>query len=213
MCAYSFTVFTSVFQLLPTAPYRMLELGGSTAVAGLFLGFLTYSSAFSAPFTGHVADRIGHRRVLITVSLHPRRVHRELRVHRQPGGHARRRDRARVRLVGAAGRVERLHDVHGAGVAARRGAELLGPDVRARDRRRAGARILGLQARLDGALPRADGAQSDDGDDRLAAAGRSRDRRPRTSRIPRTRRRTAASSGACWACRSASRWSRSATAA
>jgi len=69
MCACSFTVFTSVFQLLPTAPYRMLELGGSTVVAGLFLGFMTYSSAFSAPFTGHVADRIGHRPVLITVSL------------------------------------------------------------------------------------------------------------------------------------------------
>jgi MFS family permease len=69
MCAFSFTVFTSVFQLLPTAPYRILELGGSTVAAGLFLGFMTYSSAFSAPFTGHVADRIGHRPVLISVSL------------------------------------------------------------------------------------------------------------------------------------------------
>ena len=69
MCAYSFTVFTSIFQLLPTAPYRILEIGGSTAAAGLFLGFMTYSSALSAPFTGHVADRIGHRPVLIVVSL------------------------------------------------------------------------------------------------------------------------------------------------
>ena len=42
MCAYSFTVFVSVFQLLPTAPYRILELGGSTVAAGLFLGLLTY---------------------------------------------------------------------------------------------------------------------------------------------------------------------------
>jgi MFS family permease len=69
MCAFSFTVFTSVFQLLPTAPYRVLEIGGSTFAAGLFLGLMTYSSALSAPFTGHVSDRIGHRPVLIAVSL------------------------------------------------------------------------------------------------------------------------------------------------
>jgi len=69
MCAYSFTVFLSVFQLLPTAPYRVLALGGSTTAAGLFLGFLTYSSALSGPFTGSIGDRIGQRRVLINVSL------------------------------------------------------------------------------------------------------------------------------------------------
>lgn len=69
MCAYSFTVFMSVFQLLPTAPYRVLALGGSTTAAGLFLGFLTFSSAMSAPFTGSIGDRIGQRRVLIAVSL------------------------------------------------------------------------------------------------------------------------------------------------
>jgi len=69
MCAYSFTVFLSVFQLLPTAPYHVLELGGTTADAGLFLGCLTYSSAFSAPITGHVGDRFGQRRVLMVVSV------------------------------------------------------------------------------------------------------------------------------------------------
>ena len=69
MTAYSFTVFVSVFQLLPTAPYHVLDLGGSTASAGLFLGLLTYSSAISAPFTGTIGDRIGQRRVLIAVSL------------------------------------------------------------------------------------------------------------------------------------------------
>src|SRR6185503_2625656 len=69
MCAYSFTVFVSVFQLLPTAPYRVLAIGGSTTAAGLFLGFLTYSSAISAPFTGSIGDRVGQRRTLITVSL------------------------------------------------------------------------------------------------------------------------------------------------
>ena len=69
MCAYTFTVFVSVFQLLPTAPYRVLDLGGSTTAAGLFLGFLTYASSTSAPFTGHIGDRIGQRQVLMRVSL------------------------------------------------------------------------------------------------------------------------------------------------
>src|SRR5262245_19891876 len=69
MCGFSFTVFLSAFQLLPTAPFRILDLGGSTAAAGLFLGFLTYASAFSAPITGTFADRVGTRRVLIVASI------------------------------------------------------------------------------------------------------------------------------------------------
>ena len=69
MCGFSFTVFLSAFQLLPVAPYRILALGGSAAVAGLFLGFLTYSSAGSAPLTGTLVDRFGPRRILIVASL------------------------------------------------------------------------------------------------------------------------------------------------
>jgi MFS family permease len=69
MCGFSFTVFLSAFQLLPTAPFHILDLGGSTFASGLFLGFLTYSSAFSAPLTGAFADRMGSRRVLIVSSL------------------------------------------------------------------------------------------------------------------------------------------------
>ena len=69
MCGFSFTVFLSAFQLLPTAPFHILDLGGSTFASGLFLGFLTYSSAFSAPLTGAYADRVGPRRVLIVSSL------------------------------------------------------------------------------------------------------------------------------------------------
>ena len=69
MWSYSFTVFLSAFQLLPTAPFHIMSLGGSTAEAGLFLGFLTYASAISAPITGAIADRIGKRRVLIIASL------------------------------------------------------------------------------------------------------------------------------------------------
>jgi MFS family permease len=68
MCGFSFTVFFSAFQLLPTAPYRILDLGGTPAIAGVFLGFLTYASAFSAPLTGSLVDRLGPRRVLIVAS-------------------------------------------------------------------------------------------------------------------------------------------------
>lgn len=69
MCGFTFTVFLSAFQLLPTAPFRILSLGGTELVAGLFLGFLTYASAFSAPFTGALADRIGKRRILLISSI------------------------------------------------------------------------------------------------------------------------------------------------
>lgn len=68
MCGFNFTVFLSAFQLLPTAPYRIRDLGGTTAAAGLFLGFLTYASALSAPFTGALADRIGRTRMLVVCS-------------------------------------------------------------------------------------------------------------------------------------------------
>jgi MFS family permease len=69
MCGFTFTVFLSLFQLLPTAPFRILDLGGSTSVAGLFLGVLTYASALSAPVTGALADRMGKRRMLLVTSL------------------------------------------------------------------------------------------------------------------------------------------------
>ena len=69
MCGYSFTVFLSAFQLFPTAPFHILALGGGTSAAGLFLGVLTYASAFSAPVTGSLSDRFGSRRVLIVASV------------------------------------------------------------------------------------------------------------------------------------------------
>lgn len=69
MCGFSFTVFLSAFQLLPTAPFQILALGGTTMAAGLFLGFLTYASAASAPVTGAIADRLGRRRILVVSSL------------------------------------------------------------------------------------------------------------------------------------------------
>ena len=69
MCAFTFTVFLSAFQLFPTAPFRILDLGGTKADAGLFLGFLTYASAFSAPVTGALADRVGKRSMLVVCGL------------------------------------------------------------------------------------------------------------------------------------------------
>jgi MFS family permease len=69
MCGFTFTVFLSLFQLLPTAPFRILAMGGSTTAAGLFLGLLTYASALSAPLTGALADRIGRRRMLLLSSV------------------------------------------------------------------------------------------------------------------------------------------------
>ena len=69
MCGFSFTAFLSAFQLLPTAPFHVLDLGGTTFASGLFLGFLTYSSALSAPLTGAIVDRVGQRRILITSSV------------------------------------------------------------------------------------------------------------------------------------------------
>ena len=64
MCGFSFAVFFSAFQLFPTAPFRIRELGGDTFAAGLFLACLTFASAASAPFTGAMADRFGLRRTL-----------------------------------------------------------------------------------------------------------------------------------------------------
>ena len=69
MCGFSFTVFLSAFQLFPTAPFHILDLGGGTFASGMFLGFLTYASAFSAPVTGAIADRVGQRRLLIICSV------------------------------------------------------------------------------------------------------------------------------------------------
>ena len=69
MCGFSFTVFMSAFQLVPTAPFHILALGGTGTEAGLFLGFLTYASAVSAPITGAIGDRLGKRRVLLIASV------------------------------------------------------------------------------------------------------------------------------------------------
>jgi MFS family permease len=64
MCGFSFAVFLAAFQLFPTAPFHIRDLGGDAFAAGLFLACLTFASAVSAPFTGALADRFGLRRTL-----------------------------------------------------------------------------------------------------------------------------------------------------
>jgi len=66
--AFAFVAFFSAFQLLPVNPFRILQLGGSTAQAGWFLTAYTFASAFSAPVMGTIADHVGRRRALIVAS-------------------------------------------------------------------------------------------------------------------------------------------------
>jgi len=52
------------FQIFPTAPLRLAELGAPASAAGSFLAALTFSSAVAAAWTGALGDRLGRRRVL-----------------------------------------------------------------------------------------------------------------------------------------------------
>lgn len=65
MWAFSFSVFISLFMLLPVVPFQVLAEGGTETEAGLFMGLLTYSSGLSALFTGALSDHIGRRKQLI----------------------------------------------------------------------------------------------------------------------------------------------------
>lgn len=63
--SFSFITFFAAFQLFPTIPFRIVELGGSRAEAGLFLAIYTIASAFAAPITGTIADHVGRKRLLV----------------------------------------------------------------------------------------------------------------------------------------------------
>ena len=69
MWAFSFSVFVSLFMLLPVVPFQVLAEGGTETQAGLFMGLLTYSSGLSALFTGALSDHIGRRKQLIICAL------------------------------------------------------------------------------------------------------------------------------------------------
>jgi MFS family permease len=67
--ALTFLTFFAAFQLFPTVPLRLRELGGSLAESGRFLSFFTAGSALGALFTGPLGDRIGHRRMVIATAI------------------------------------------------------------------------------------------------------------------------------------------------
>jgi MFS family permease len=63
--ALTFVTFFAAFQLFPTVPLRLRELGASLAESGRFMSLFTAGSALGALFTGPLGDRLGHRRLLI----------------------------------------------------------------------------------------------------------------------------------------------------
>jgi MFS family permease len=69
MWALTFVTFFAAFQLFPTVPLRLRELGASLAESGRFMSLFTAGSALGALFTGPLGDRIGHRRLLVTSAM------------------------------------------------------------------------------------------------------------------------------------------------
>lgn len=69
MWIFGFVTFFAAFQLFPTIPFRVIDLGGSKAAGGWFLAVYTYSCAFAAPLTGTLADRFGRKRLLVVASI------------------------------------------------------------------------------------------------------------------------------------------------
>jgi MFS family permease len=63
--ALTFVTFFAAFQLFPTVPLRLRELGASLAESGRFMSLFTAGSAMGALFTGSLGDRVGHRRLVI----------------------------------------------------------------------------------------------------------------------------------------------------
>ena len=65
----TFVTFFAAFQLFPTVPLRLRELGASLAESGRFMSLFTAGSAVGALFTGPLGDRVGHRRLVIAAAL------------------------------------------------------------------------------------------------------------------------------------------------
>ena len=154
MCGFTFTVFLSAFLLLPTAPFHILDLGGIDVASGLFLGFLTYASAFSAPLDrrnrgpGRPAARAHHVQPRADDLLARLRRHPELPRAARPGPGARRL------LVGPAVRVGRLHDHMLPESRRAEGIGYWGLSTHGGDRRRADGRLLDLHVGLGVAVHR-----------------------------------------------------------
>ncbi len=67
--ALTFVTFFAAFQLFPTVPLRLRELGASLAESGRFMSLFTAGSALGALFTGPLGDRLGHRRLVVASAL------------------------------------------------------------------------------------------------------------------------------------------------
>ena len=67
--AFNFITFITVFQLFPTIPLRIIDLGGSTSAGGRFLAIYTWACALSAPITGSIADHLGRKRALVIAAI------------------------------------------------------------------------------------------------------------------------------------------------
>jgi MFS family permease len=67
--AITFITFFAAFQLFPTAPLRLMQLGASTAESGRFLAVFTAGSAAGALFTGPLGDRLGQRRMVVACAI------------------------------------------------------------------------------------------------------------------------------------------------
>jgi len=67
--ALTFLTFFAAFQLFPTVPLRLLELGASVEESGRFLAVFTTGSAVGALFTGPLGDRVGQRRMVLATAF------------------------------------------------------------------------------------------------------------------------------------------------
>jgi MFS family permease len=69
VCGITFLTFFSAFQLFPTVPLRLLEMGARREQTGLFMSLFTGGSALGALFTGPLGDRVGQRRMMIVAAM------------------------------------------------------------------------------------------------------------------------------------------------
>jgi MFS family permease len=63
--AITFITFFAGFQLFPTAPLQLRQLGASLAESGRFLTVFTAGSSLGALVTGSLGDRVGQRRMVV----------------------------------------------------------------------------------------------------------------------------------------------------
>lgn len=65
----AFLTFFAAFQLFPTVPLRLIQMGATVGQSGWFMGIFTAGSSFGALFTGPLGDRIGQRRMIVGSTL------------------------------------------------------------------------------------------------------------------------------------------------